>query len=107
MKRAVTVLQDDIDSSVRGDPFGCAVARAAARDLADLLAGDFSFFTVCGGTLNLYTWDSFLAGRSRTRFPLPEEALALYAAFDRGEPVEPLKFEVEVPEPFKFEVDLT
>lgn len=91
MKRTVTVLQDDIDKGTRESIWACPVARAAARDLADL--ADRGYVTV-GGSLVVRISDPHVRDLV---FRLPEEAKAFVRRFDERGPgyVQPFKFEVE------------
>jgi hypothetical protein len=88
VKRTITVLQDDIDNGVRWDFGKCAIARAATRDLADVVRED----TVeVRGTLHF-------GGLSGMYGLIPLEASKFIANFDYGRPVEPFKFEVDLKE---------
>jgi hypothetical protein len=89
VKHTITVLQDDIDKGKKGDTRECAIALAAKRDLADLLGEDE--ISVCFGVISMFD-------ASHTVCHLPHEACIFIKAFDRGQPVKPFKFEVELRE---------
>ena len=91
MKRTITVLQDDIDHGCKRDSDNCAIARAATRDLADLLEDGASV-----GVSNtcLTVWGS--AANSLYMARLPEKARGFIMAFDAGFFPPPFKFEIEL-----------
>jgi hypothetical protein len=93
VKRTVTVLQDDIDNGRKGIPHQCAIARAAKRDLADLMGE--SGFVRATGRLSLHNRPG---GVGYLMGVLPCEAVQFISHFDDDLPVEPFKFEVELRE---------
>jgi hypothetical protein len=96
MKRTITVLQDDIDKGLRNRATQCAIARAAKRDLADLLTGDYTGLAASPGCLTYYggSYEKPVHGQAK----MPVEASAFIHKFDTGDRVEPFKFEIEITE---------
>jgi hypothetical protein len=105
MKRAITVLQDDIDNGIRESVSRCAIARAANRDLADLLAeeNDPSVsdvrVSVNAGMISLLRNErsgNFGISWATHSGELPLDACDFIQDFDGGARVEPFKFEIEI-----------
>jgi hypothetical protein len=92
MKRTITVLQDDIDNGHVRDPEGCPIARAATRDLADMMPEN-SHIGVATDRVTL--WTPFVSLWSLWTLRLPSEARDFIRNFDNLSQVEPFKFEVE------------
>jgi hypothetical protein len=93
MKRTITVLQDDIDKGCVRATDNCPIARAATRDLADLLESGH----VGVGCTHITVWQSGEGIKCLFHALLPEEAEEFVFRFDRKMPVEPFKFEIEIP----------
>lgn len=91
MKRTITVLQDDIDNGEKKVPYKCAIARAAHRDLADLLSEDCTVHATTRLCLAV-------RGRTYMRADMPPEAVDFIRDFDSDAPVWPFKFEVDLHE---------
>lgn len=92
MKRTVAVIQDDIDNGVREMSTECPVARAVARDLADLVEGS----PVEVAVTRLYVFALDEQHIVRHAWLLPHEVSRFVQRFDRGSPVQPFKFELEL-----------
>ena len=93
MKRTVTVLQDDIDNGEPRRAYRCAIARAARRDLADLLP---EHGHACFDGSFLILKNEFYVELAEAR--APREARDFISSYDNELPVEPFKFEIEIPE---------
>jgi hypothetical protein len=93
VKRTITVLRDDIDNGERRHSNWCAIARAASRDLADLMEEGDQIGV--GSAVSIW-----IAGgcESRLSAELPEKVKTFVNDFDNGCEVEPFKFEVELKE---------
>ena len=83
----IHVTQDDIASGCRFDPQLCPIALALSR------AGLYHF-GVFGAAFLLEAND-----RDPTLFRLPKWLSDWIASFDAGRPVQPVKFDIDLPQP--------
>jgi hypothetical protein len=83
----ITVTRDDITTGKPGDTKICPVARATARALK-AAPGDISV-----GGFQIIHWPD---PDSAVIYSLPGRAQTWIAAFDRGETVYPITFDIEV-----------
>lgn len=82
----IEVTQEDIDKGKRHDCEECAVALAVKRTpLAEQFVGI--------GPQHLVLREA----TPKSILPLPEEIIEFIAAFDRGEAVQPVTFDIPVP----------
>jgi hypothetical protein len=93
VKRTITVLQDDIDKGCVRATNNCPIARAAIRDLADLLMEGCDVGVGCS---HITLWDSRTWPTAHYQAELPLSARIFVVAFDDYQPVEPFKFEIEI-----------
>jgi hypothetical protein len=83
----VSVTQDHITHGGKGHPKHCPLALAISA-----LLGDRQIVSVLDTTFRVFAADySLLCVRT-----LPESAVFFRREFDRGHPVEPFRFEVEI-----------
>lgn len=84
----ITVTQDDIDKGCRKDAFGCAVARAVCRALG---VSEDESVGVDDEAIDFY---DELQGRPTAK--VPAVATLFIMAFDRGDPVQPFSFWLDI-----------
>jgi hypothetical protein len=82
----ITITDEDIALGKPGDTKTCPAARAAARVLNATSAGDISV-----GGFQIIHWPD---PDTATIYNLPGRAQAWIAAFDRGETVHPITFDI-------------
>ena len=84
-----SVTQGDIDKGKRGSPYYCPIAQSYMRRFRTALASAL--------TKDIRIWGHHLGlDRKPQWYSLPRKATAFTHAFDRGKPVKPFRFTVDI-----------